>query len=146
MVAHSAGILVYRGSADSGGVEVFLVHPGGPFWARKDSGAWTIPKGEHGPDEDPLAAARREFLEETGQPVPDGRVLDLGEVRQRGGKVVRAFAVCGEVDASPRSGQMREFPEVDRGQWFSAGGAAAKINPAQGEFLTRLGVATGGDR
>ena len=158
MVAHSAGMLVYRGSADSGGVEVFLVHPGGPFWARKDSGAWTIPKGEHGPDEDPLAAARREFIEETGQPVPDGPVLDLGEVRQRGGKVVRAFAVCGEVDASavvsntftiqwpPRSGQMREFPEVDRGQWVSADGAALKINPAQTEFLARLGVAVGGDR
>ena len=152
----SAGLLMYR--RRSGALEVLLVHPGGPFWARKDSGAWTIPKGEHGPDEDPLAAARREFIEETGQPVPDGPVLDLGEVRQRGGKVVRAFAVCGEVDASavvsntftiqwpPRSGQMREFPEVDRGQWFSADGAALKINPAQTEFLARLGVAVGGDR
>ena len=136
---------------------VFLVHPGGPFWRARIPAPGRSRK-EHGPDEDPLAAARREFIEETGQPVPDGPVLDLGEVRQRGGKVVRAFAVCGEVDASavvsntftiqwpPRSGQMREFPEVDRGQWFSADGAALKINPAQTEFLARLGVAVGGDR
>ena len=100
MVAHSAGLLVFRGDEESGGCEVFLVHPGGPFWARKDAGAWSIPKGEHGPDEDPLAAARREFGEETGQRSPAGPVLDLGEVRQRGGKVVRAYAVRGVVDAA----------------------------------------------
>ncbi|MFT3900756.1 MAG: NUDIX domain-containing protein [Gordonia sp. (in: high G+C Gram-positive bacteria)] len=145
MAAQSAGLLVHRGTA-----EVFLVHPGGPFWARKDLGAWSIPKGEHAPDEDPLAAARREFVEETGQPAPDGPVTDLGEVRQRGGKVVRAYAVVGDVDATavesntfeiewpPRSGRRRAFPEVDRGEWFTLEEAAAKINPAQAEFLVRL--------
>ncbi|QKT08110.1 NUDIX domain-containing protein [Gordonia sp. X0973] len=151
MAAHSAGLLVYRDGPD--GIEVFLVHPGGPFWARKDDGAWSIPKGEYGADEDPLAAARREFAEETGQRPRDGEVLDLGEVRQRGGKVVRAFAVRGEVDAAalvsntveiqwpPRSGQMREFPEVDRGDWFGLARAAEKINAAQAEFLGRLAAA-----
>ncbi|MFT4200799.1 NUDIX domain-containing protein [Gordonia sp. (in: high G+C Gram-positive bacteria)] len=144
-MAHSAGLLVHRD-----GAEVFLVHPGGPFWARKDAGAWSIPKGEYPPDEDPLAAARREFAEETGQPAPDGDAVDLGEVRQRGGKTVRAFAIAGEVDESavvsntfemewpPRSGRMRAFPEVDRGQWFALADAEVKINPAQAEFLTRL--------
>lgn len=148
MAGRSAGLLLYRGTGDA--VEVLIVHPGGPFWARKDDGAWSIPKGEHGPDEDPLAAARREFIEETGQPAPDGPVLDLGEVRQRGGKVVRAFAVRGEVDSCavvsntftmewpPRSGQMREFPEVDRGEWFTLALAGGKINAAQAELLVRL--------
>lgn len=155
MVAHSAGLLVFRGDEEAGGREVFLVHPGGPFWARKDAGAWSIPKGEHGPDEDPLAAARREFGEETGQHPPPGAVLDLGEVRQRGGKVVRAFAVRGVVDAAavvsntfairwpPGSGQLREFPEADRGEWFTLAAAAEKINQAQAEFLTRFQAAIG---
>ena len=147
MAAHSAGLLVYRETSD--GVDVFLVHPGGPFWVRKDTGAWSIPKGEFD-DEEPLAAARREFTEETGQPAPDGPVRDLGTVRQRGGKTVYAFAVCGDVDTDavvsnsfemewpPRSGQMREFPEVDRAQWFGLDEAEQKINPTQAAFLHRL--------
>ena len=126
--ARSAGLLLYRQPA--GELEVLLVHPGGPLWARRDLGAWSIPKGEYGPEEDPLTAARREFLEELGSPPPDGELLDLGEIRQRSGKLVRAWALAADFDATriksnlfsmqwpPRSGQMREFPEVDRAQWF----------------------------
>jgi predicted NUDIX family NTP pyrophosphohydrolase len=144
----SAGILLHRGA--SGAPEVLLVHPGGPFWAKRDQGAWSIPKGEYGPDEDPLAAARREFEEELGSAPPDGEALDLGEVRQKSGKRVRAWAMAGDLDAGtissnsftmqwpPRSGTMREFPEVDRAQWFSTEEAKAKINPAQAELLDRL--------
>jgi predicted NUDIX family NTP pyrophosphohydrolase len=149
MVARSAGLLLYRVSED-GVVEVLLAHPGGPFWARKDAGAWSIPKGEYGPDEDPLAAARREFEEELGTVAPDGPVTDLGEVKQKSGKIVSAWAVAGDLDVSgitsntvevqwpPRSGKLLEIPEVDRAQWFGLQAAREKINPAQTELLDRL--------
>ncbi len=145
----SAGILLHRRTAD-GRREVLLVHPGGPFWARKDLGAWSIPKGEYGDDEDPLAAARREFAEELGSPATDGDLVDLGEVRQRGGKVVTAWALEGDIDADaissntftmqwpPRSGTMREFPEVDRAGWFGLDEARERILPAQAPLLDRL--------
>jgi len=151
--AHSAGILLHRRDA-SGALQVLLVHPGGPFWARRDAGAWSIPKGEIGHDEDPLAAARREFAEELGSPAPEGEPLHLGEVRQKSGKVVRAWALAGDLDADairsdvftvqwpPRSGRMREFPEVDRAQWFHLAGAREKINPAQVALLDRLESST----
>lgn len=150
---HSAGILMYRHAA--GALEVLLVHPGGPFWARRDLGAWSIPKGEVGEDEEPLAAARREFAEELGTPVPDGPALDLGEVRQKAGKVVTAWAIAGDLDAErivsntfqaewpPRSGVMRSFPEVDRAQWFSLPEARERINAAQADLVERLAAAVG---
>jgi predicted NUDIX family NTP pyrophosphohydrolase len=146
--ALSAGILLHRGG--KGEIEVLLVHPGGPIWARRDLGAWSIPKGEHAADEDSLAAARREFEEELGQRPPGGEPVDLGEIRQKSGKRVRAWALAGDLEASaissnlftmewpPRSGQTAEFPEVDRAQWFSIEQARAKINPAQAELLDRL--------
>lgn len=145
----SAGILLHRSRA-GGELEVLLVHPGGPLWARRDAGAWSIPKGECGDAEEPLAAARREFTEELGVGVPAGEAEDLGEVRQRGGKVVRAWAIAGEIDAAtivsntftlewpPRSGVVREFPEVDRAEWFTLDRARERINPAQAELLDRL--------
>ncbi|GAB09978.1 hypothetical protein GOARA_050_00400 [Gordonia araii NBRC 100433] len=157
MAVTSAALLIHRDRPPAG-LEVFLVHPGGPFWARKDAGAWSLPKGEFGPDEDPLDAARREFAEETGQEPPDGPSVDLGEVRQRGGKVVRAFAIRGDVDAAaivsntfqmqwpPKSGTLREFPEVDRGEWFGVDEAVRRINPAQAEFLPRLADALSAGR
>lgn len=129
---------------------MLLVHPGGPFWARRDEGAWSIPKGEYAPDEDPLAAARREFEEELGTPPPPGAAEDLGEVRQKAGKLVRAFALEGDLDVErihsntfplqwpPRSGRTIEVPEVDRAQWFRLDEAGKKINPAQAELLDRL--------
>ncbi len=149
----SAGLLLHRAGAE--GTEVLLVHPGGPLWARKDEGAWSIPKGEHGPDEDPLASAEREFAEELGAAPPPSASddVDLGEVRQAGGKVVRAWARRGDLDTTrvtsntfemewpPRSGQRREFPEIDRAEWFSFDAARAKANPAQGAFLDRLASA-----
>jgi predicted NUDIX family NTP pyrophosphohydrolase len=148
----SAGILLYRvvdGGAE-GRIEVLLGHMGGPFWARKESGAWTIPKGEHEPDEDPLIAARREFEEETGVSLPASDCVDLGEVRQSGGKVVRAWAVEGTVDATtlvsntfelewpPKSGKTETFPELDRFEWFDLETAHSKIIVAQRELLDRL--------
>ena len=123
---------------------------GGPFWARKDIGAWSVPKGEHEPDEQPLAAARREFLEELGLPAPEGELIDLGEVRQSSGKVVTAWAVEGDLDPAdvvpgtfemewPKgSGQLREFPEIDRVAWLDVDAARAKIVAAQRPFLDRL--------
>jgi predicted NUDIX family NTP pyrophosphohydrolase len=154
MPAMSAGILLYRRRADR--LEVLLVHPGGPFWARRDAGAWSIPKGEYGSDEDPLAAARRELAEELGVPPPDGGPTeDLGEVLQKGGKLVRAWALEGDLDPQrivsntfelewpPRSGRMTEVPEVDRAEWFSLQEAREKINPAQAELLERLARAVG---
>ncbi|WP_028079589.1 NUDIX domain-containing protein [Solimonas soli] len=143
----SAGLLVYR-HRDSG-PEVFLVHPGGPLWARRDDGAWSIPKGEFGDGEDALLAARREFVEETGQTV-DGVFRALAPVRQPGGKRVHAWAVEGEVDAQrivsnrftlewpPRSGQRREFPEVDRAQWFTLDAARVKLLKGQRPLLGEL--------
>jgi predicted NUDIX family NTP pyrophosphohydrolase len=129
---------------------VLLVHPGGPLWARRDLGAWSVPKGECEPGEDPLAAARREFAEELGSPAPEGEVSDLGEIRQKSGKLVRAWAIAGDLDAGriesnlfelewpPRSGRRRAFPEVDRAEWFGLQEARVKINPAQVPLLDRL--------
>jgi predicted NUDIX family NTP pyrophosphohydrolase len=148
VAAKSAGILLYRRSGEE--LEVLLVHPGGPFWAKKDAGAWSIPKGEYVDGEEALAAALREFEEETGSRLaPDG-LTALGSVRQRSGKVVSAWAAEGELDAEairsntftlewpPRSGRMREFPEVDRAAWFGLPEARERINPAQAAFLDRL--------
>jgi predicted NUDIX family NTP pyrophosphohydrolase len=150
MARRSAGILLYRRPGPE--PEVLLVHPGGPFWAKKDDGAWSIPKGEDADDEDPRAAALREFEEELGTAPPDGAdaLLDLGEVRQRSGKVVTAYALEGDLDASaissntfpmewpPRSGRTQDFPEVDRAGWFAPADARAKLNPAQAELVDRL--------
>jgi len=129
---------------------VLLVHPGGPFWTRRDAGAWSIPKGEYAPGDDPLAAARREFEEELGVAPPEGPVGDLGEIRQKSGKLVRAWALAGdlnpeeivsntcEVEWPPRSGQKVEVPEVDRAEWLSLVQAREKINPAQETLIDRL--------
>ena len=145
---HSAGILLYR-RADSG-LEVLLVHPGGPFWAKKEAGAWSIPKGEHDADEDAQACALREFEEETGTAPAPGELEDLGTIRQKAGKVVRAWALEGDLDAAtirsntftmqwpPRSGRTQEFPEVDRAEWCPIQDARVRINPAQAAFLDRL--------
>jgi predicted NUDIX family NTP pyrophosphohydrolase len=145
----SAGILLHR--ERDGAREVLLVHPGGPFWARKDAGAWSIPKGEYEEGDDPRACALREFEEELGTALPAGTDLtDLGTVRQSGGKVITAYAAAGDLDADaitsntftiewpPRSGRTQEFPEVDRAGWFSLDDARDKINPAQAELLVRL--------
>lgn len=133
-----------------GRVEVLLGHMGGPFWARKDAGAWTIPKGEYDANDDALATARREFEEEVGMPVPATSFVDLGEVRQSGGKVVRAFAADGDLDAAtavsntfeiewpPKSGRMQTFPELDRVEWFDVEAARTMIIAAQRAFLDRL--------
>lgn len=149
MVAkRSAGIVLYRRSAD--GVQVLLGHMGGPFWARKDAGGWSIPKGELEPGEDAVSAARREFQEELGLPVPDGELVELGEVKQSGGKVVTAWALAGDLDPAlvvpgtfemewPRgSGKVTEFPEIDRADWFDLATAAEKIVAGQRPLLDRL--------
>ena len=145
----SAGIVLWR-RLDSGVVEVFLGHMGGPYWTRKDAGAWTIPKGEIEPGEEPLAVARREFCEEIGSPVPPGDLIDLGEIRQAGGKTVLAWAIEGDLDASaiasntfelewpPKSGRMQAFPEIDRAAWFDLATAAEKIVVGQRVFLERI--------
>lgn len=144
----SAGLLLYRLADD--GVEVLIGHPGGPFWARKDEGAWSIPKGEYTEDEDPWAAAQREFVEEIGLPVPDGLRLDLPPVKQPGGKVVTAFAVHADLDIAesvsntfelewPKgSGKVREYPEIDRVGWFPVAEAAAKLLKGQRPLLDSL--------
>jgi len=143
----SAALLVYKRAPD--GIQVFLVHPGGPFWAKKDLGAWSIPKGEFDETEDGLAAARREFAEEVGQAV-EGEFIALTPVKQRGGKIVHTWAVEGEVDEAaiksnefemewpPRSGRKAHFPEIDRGQWFPVAEAARRILPAQAPILEEL--------
>jgi predicted NUDIX family NTP pyrophosphohydrolase len=151
----SAGLLVFRRGAL--GLEVLLAHPGGPFWARRDLGAWSLPKGEYQPDEDALDAARREFAEELGIPAPPGRVLPLGEVRQAGGKVVTAWAVEGDLDPEaivpgtfelewPRgSGQARTYPEIDRVAWFGLREAQERILAGQRDLLDRLVDRLGAD-
>jgi predicted NUDIX family NTP pyrophosphohydrolase len=147
-VATSAGIVLYRRTA--AGIEILLGHMGGPYWAAKDDGAWSIPKGEYDESEDPYAAARREFEEEIGWPPPDGTALELGEITQRNGKVVTAFALEGDLDESqvssntfelewpPRSGRRQSFPEIDRAAWFSATAAGAKALASQSELFDRL--------
>lgn len=135
----SSGLLLYRHSPE---LEVFLVHPGGPFWAKKDEGAWSIPKGEFNPPEDPLAAARREFTEETGFPI-DGDFVPLTPLRQKSGKTVYAWAVRGDCDpalikSNTFTFQGREFPEVDRAAWFSLEEAKKRILPGQAGFLDEL--------
>jgi len=148
MTVESAGLVLYR--VRDGKTEVLLVHPGGPFWKRRDEGAWSIPKGEMGPGESRLDVARREFQEELGVPPPEGEVLPLGSVRQAGGKVVHAWAAPGDLDVSrvssgtfaiewpPRSGRTQEFPEVDKAAWFDLDAARRMILAAQGAFLDRL--------
>jgi len=138
---------MYRRAA--GVLQVLLVHPGGPFWVRRDAGAWSIPKGEYGPDEDPEDAARREFSEELGM-AAQGACQPLGEIRQKGGKIVTAFALEGDLDVDtitsshfeiewpPHSGQRKSFPEVDRAQWFDLDEARERILPAQVPLLNRL--------
>ena len=147
MPTTSAGLLLYRRRA--GRLEVLLAHPGGPLWSRRDAGAWTIPKGEVAAGEAPLQTARREFAEEIGLS-PDGPFLDLGTVRQKGGKVVHAFAVEGDCDPEriasnsfeiewpPRSGRRQSFPEIDRAAFFDLETARARINPAQAALLDAL--------
>jgi predicted NUDIX family NTP pyrophosphohydrolase len=149
MPAESVGLLLYKRL--DGQVLVLLVHPGGPFWRNKDAGAWTVPKGERNPGEDPETTARREFAEEVG-PVPDGPLTRLGRIRQRGGKYVEVYALEGDFDVDslssntfeiewpPRSGRRQSFPEVDRAGWFTSAMARQKINPAQQALLDRLEV------
>lgn len=148
MPVRSAGILLFRTSGDA--LEVLLVHPGGPYFAARDLGAWSIPKGVYGPEEDPLAAARREFEEELGSPPPHGPLIDLGEVRLKSGKRVRAWAAAGDLDVTtlhsntcmlewpPRSGATIEIPEVDRAEWFTLPQARRRLNPGQAPLLDRL--------
>jgi predicted NUDIX family NTP pyrophosphohydrolase len=144
----SAGLLLYRHTDD--GLEVLLGHMGGPLWAKKDAGAWTVPKGEYDPDEPAWEAARREFREELGLAPPDGEAVPLGEVAQKNGKVVTAWAVEADPDLSgfspgtftlewpPRSGRMREFPELDRVEWLGLDRARELVIAAQTAFLDRL--------
>jgi predicted NUDIX family NTP pyrophosphohydrolase len=152
MPKRSAGILMFRRRGQE--VEVLLMHPGGPFWAKKDLGAWSIPKGEYSEGEDALAAAKREFEEETGAR-PQGDFVALGEVVQAGRKIVTAWGLEGDFDPAtltsnrfelewpPKSGRKASFPEVDRAQWFSPADARRKILAVQGEFITRLLAAIG---
>jgi predicted NUDIX family NTP pyrophosphohydrolase len=148
MPRRSAGILLYR--RHHGALEVLLVHPGGPMWVNRDAGAWSIPKGEYSDDEDPQAVALREFQEETGQPPPTGDLVALGEIRQKGGKVVTAWAAPGDLDPEaitsntfklqwpPNSGRWRTVPEVDRAGWFDPSTAKDKLLAAQAELVDRL--------
>jgi predicted NUDIX family NTP pyrophosphohydrolase len=144
----SAGIVLYR--RREGKLEVFLVHPGGPFWKNKDAGSWSIPKGEYGPGEDALIAARREFAEETGFDLPEGDFKPLGELRQPSGKVITAWALEGDFPAEelksnlfsmewpPKSGKIQDFPEVDRAGWFDLDAAHEKLLAGQRGFLDRM--------
>jgi predicted NUDIX family NTP pyrophosphohydrolase len=153
MPRRSAGILLYR--RHQGILEVLLVHPGGPMWVNRDAGAWSIPKGEYSDDEDPQAVALREFQEETGQPPPTGDLVALGEIRQKGGKVVTAWAAPGDLDPEaitsntfklqwpPNSGRWRTVPEVDRAGWFDPSTAKDKLLAAQAELVDRLLVVLG---
>lgn len=148
MKKQSAGILLFRRSGSN--IEVLLGHPGGPFWKNKDMGAWSIPKGEYEPDEEPQLAACREFEEETGQAVPDGERIDLGEMKRKDGKVIHIWAVEGEVDEQhimsntfevewpPKTGQLQSFPEIDRAVWYPLEKAPAKMHKGQDIFIERL--------
>jgi len=147
MAKLSAGILLFN--RGQGGLRVLLVHPGGPFWAKKDAGAWTLPKGEYEPPEDPETAARRELAEETGLML-DGPLIPLGEVTQASGKRVTAFAAAADFDPAtlasnrfdlewpPKSGRIQSFPEIDRAGWFDLETARTRLIPAQAVFLDRL--------
>jgi predicted NUDIX family NTP pyrophosphohydrolase len=147
MPKQSAGILLYRKFNDV--LQVFLVHPGGPLWKNKDDGAWSIPKGEYESDEDPLAAAKREFYEETGQSI-DGEFIALKPIKQKSGKIVQAYLVEGDIDAHniksnlfeiewpPKTGKMQSFPEVDRAGWFTVDEARVKINAGQVGLVVEL--------
>lgn len=151
----SAGLVVHH-LDEHGEPLVLVVHPGGPFWRHRDAGAWSIPKGEVGPGEDPAAVAAREFREELGQPAPAGPWLDLGEVTQAGGKRVRAWAAHGDLDVGaarsnsfemewpPRSGVVQRFPEVDRAEWVTLGEARRRLVRAQAELIDRLAAAGAG--
>ena len=142
----TAGLLLYRRRGEP---EVFLVHPGGPFWTKKDAGAWSLPKGEIGEGEDPLQAAKREFTEETGFPI-EGAFRPLDPIKQSGGKVVQAWAIEADCDPAqvrsnlfamewpPKSGRTQQFPEVDRAEWFPIAEARRRIIPAQVKFLDQL--------
>jgi predicted NUDIX family NTP pyrophosphohydrolase len=146
----SAGILLYR--FRDGEPEVLLVHPGGPFWAKKDAGAWSIPKGEIGDGEEALLAAQREFAEETGTAL-QGEFAPLQPVRQKGGKTIQAWAIEGDLDAAavhsnlfsmewpPKSGRQQEFPEIDRAQWFTIAAGRSRLNPGQAPLLDQLEAA-----
>ena len=148
MAKRSAGTLLYRGRGAE--LRLLLVHPGGPFWAKKDQGAWSIPKGEYEEGEDALAVARREFEEELGAPAPAGEATELGEIAQPSRKLITAFALEGdfapsrlksnlfEMEWPPRSGRLRSFPEVDRAAWFTVAEAREKILPGQRPFIDRL--------
>jgi predicted NUDIX family NTP pyrophosphohydrolase len=148
MARQSAGIVLYRFAGEE--PQVLLVHPGGPFWRNRDAGAWSIPKGEYAADEDPLAVAKREFEEELGMPAPSGEYVRLGEVRQRGGKTVTAFAIQGdfdprqlesnrfEIEWPPKSGRRALFPEVDRAEWFSLAEARTRIIDGQLPLIDSL--------
>jgi predicted NUDIX family NTP pyrophosphohydrolase len=148
MAKFSAGILVYRNTSVR--VEVLLAHPGGPFWDKKDSGVWSIIKGEYGQDEKAFDAAKREFKEETSHDAPEGEYLEIGEVKRKDGKSIRAWAVEADFDIKtiksntfeiewpPRSGRMQEFPENDRAEWFKIDDAIKKINKDQIVFIERL--------
>lgn len=147
MVKHSAGLLMYRFSGDE--IEVFLVHPGGPFWAKKDVASWSIPKGEFSDDEDPLQAAIREFEEETGFPV-DGKFISLEVLKQPSGKIIHAWALEGDCDPTKirsntfsiewpsKSGKQQEFPEIDKAGWFDTEAAKTKLHKGQVELIDRL--------
>jgi predicted NUDIX family NTP pyrophosphohydrolase len=149
MPKKSAGLLLYRQNSETG-LEVLLVHPGGPFWRNKDDGAWTIPKGEFTDDEDPLEAAKREFKEETGSAAPDGNYISLAPIKQKNGKLVYAWAAEGDFDTAslesnlftmewpPKSGRMQEFPEVDRADWFAAETAKRKMLSGQPALVDEL--------
>lgn len=153
MKKHSAGILLYRES--NGNVEVLLGHPGGPFFARKDQGVWSIPKGEYDEGESPLDAAKREFTEETGQPLPAADYVDLGSVKRSDGKVIYAWAAQGDIDVDafrsntfemewpPKSGRRQQFPEIDQIAWLPLHEALAKLSPAQTAFIERLAAHLG---
>jgi len=154
MPRRSAGLFLY--AVDPGGPRVLLVHPGGPLWAKKDDGAWSIPKGELEEGEDERTVARREFAEELGSAPPEDGWIKLGEITQAGGKRVTAFAVAGDLDAGaissnlfvlewpPRSGRRSQFPEVDRAAWFSLPAARPKLVAAQATLLDRLADALAG--
>jgi predicted NUDIX family NTP pyrophosphohydrolase len=148
MARRSAGLLLYRKTSD--GIQVLLAHPGGPLWAKRDDGAWSVPKGEIEAGELPIDVARREFAEETGHPAPAGELRPLGEIVQKSGKVVVAWAARGDLDPAraqsntfplewpPGSGNWTDVPEVDRFEWFAPDDARSRLNPAQAPFVDRL--------